>query len=285
MSLESGRGVISALKECGYEVSAIDVRRDIAALVNEINSLNIDVVFNSLHGRYGEDGCIQGLLDMMGVPYTHSGRLASAIAMDKPTSKRLFEKAGIPIAKSILANRDEVLAGDVMERPYVIKPGNEGSSVGVRIVTKDDDEKPFEHEEWSYGDIVMVEKFIAGRELTVAILDGEPLGVLEIKPNQGFYDYTAKYTEGKAEHVVPAEIPEKDYQEALRLSALAHKVLGCKGLTRADFRYDGTNLYILEINTQPGMTPLSLAPEIAANAGISYNKLVQKLIESASCEI
>lgn len=284
VSLESGRGVVAALKEKGYEVTPIDVRRDIGALIDSLK--DADVVFNALHGRYGEDGCIQGLLDMLKIPYTHSGRLASGIAMDKPLSKKFFAKAGIPVADSSIVTQADLRRRDVIEPPFVLKPLNEGSSVGVKIILTDSDLDRILGETWPYTEEVMIEKYVPGRELTVAILNGKPLGVLEIAPNEGFYDYETKYTDGKAIHIIPAELPQAVYDKAMSYGQTAFECLDCKGIARADFRYDpDTNaLIILEINTQPGMTPLSLAPEIAAYAGYSYADLCATLVEEATCD-
>lgn len=288
ISLVSGKAVTEALRQADYRVTAIDVARDAKALVAGLTP-RPDVVFNALHGRYGEDGCIQGVLEILGIPYTHSGVLASALAMDKPTAKRLFADAGIPVAEHRIAGREEVLAGDVMPRPYVIKPLNEGSSVGVQIVFEDAEPPAFSAQGWDFGDRVMVEKYIAGREITVAVMGERALGATELRLHDGFYDYEAKYTEGRTEHIVPAPLPAKIYQQALDHALAAHRTLGCRGVTRADMRYDDTSadpgdLYLLEINTQPGLTPLSLVPEIAANADIGFTELVTWMVENAACD-
>lgn len=283
VSLVSGAAVTNALNAQGYEVTSIDVQRDMGALLTRLYP-RPDVVFNALHGRYGEDGCVQGLLDILGIPYTHSGLLASALAMDKPMSKRLFAAAGINVAEDKIVSREEVLRGDVMARPYVIKPLNEGSSVGVRIVREGDNAGPFADGQWPYGDTVMVERFVPGRELTVTVMGERPLAVTEITTNRGFYDYDAKYADGGSCHVLPACVPESIYQDALRQAALGHAVLGCRGVSRADFRFDGTDLYMLEINTQPGLTPTSLAPEQARFAGISFAQFVSWMVEHAECD-
>ncbi len=280
VSLVSGAAVSNGLKAGGYRVTSIDVQRDVGALLTRLYP-RPDAVFNALHGRYGEDGCLQGLLNILEIPYTHSGILASALAMDKPVAKRLFAAAGIPVAEHVVASRDEVIAGDVMDRPYVIKPLNEGSSVGVHIVRDGGNMEMFSDSGWPFGGRVMVERFIAGHELTVAVKGGEALGVTEIITERGFYDYDAKYADGGSSHVVPAEIDKDVYAEAMRLSVLAHETLGCRGVSRADLRYDGERLYMLEINTQPGMTPTSLVPEQAATAGISFNELVAWMVENA----
>lgn len=295
VSLVSGAAVNDALKAAGYKVTTIDMGRDIGALLPRL-SPRPDVVFNALHGRYGEDGCVQGLLEILNIPYTHSGVMASAIAMNKPMAKKLFAEAGIPCPPGEIASRGAVLKGDIMRRPYVVKPLNEGSSLGVRIITKDDETRPFAHAAWPYGDEVLVERYIPGREITVAVMGDKALGALELRPHGGFYDYDAKYSTDPnraAEHIVPAPLPAAAYKEALRLGLLAHQALGCRGVSRADFRYDDTksrkskkagDLYLLEVNTQPGMTPRSLVPEIAAESGISFQELVVWMVENARCD-
>jgi D-alanine-D-alanine ligase len=287
VSLTSGRGCAAALGRLGYQVTTIDVSRDAAALVKALTP-KPDAVFNALHGRFGEDGCVQGLLNILGIPYTHSGLLASAIAMDKPMTRTVLGASGLRFAAGRVVHRKEVLAGDAMKRPYVVKPTNEGSSVGVRIVRKGDN-SPFDAESWPFGDEVLVEQFIPGRELTVGVMGDRALGVTEIRPRQGFYDYAAKYTEGKADHLIPAPVAPAILDEAKTVAVAAHRLLGCRGVSRADFRYDDTAgepglLYLLEVNTQPGMTPLSLVPEQAAAVGISYDALVGWLVENASCD-
>ena len=285
VSLVTGKAVVEALEARGYRVSGIDVGRDIAHVLAELAP---DVAFNALHGRFGEDGCVQGLLETMGLPYTHSGVLASALGMRKPTAKELFRGADIPCAEGEVVSREEVLAGKIRERPYVIKPLTEGSSVGVHIVLEQDNLDPAEALSWRYGDEVLIERYIPGREIQVAVMGERALGAIEIRPLGRFYDYEAKYTEGKAEHLMPAPLAAGCYQEALRLALLAHHTLGCRGITRSDLRYDDTGgepgqIYMLEINTQPGMTPLSLVPEIAAHEGISFEDLVVWLVEDAGC--
>jgi len=288
VSLNSGAAVVKALRGLGHSVTAIDVQRDIAQLLTRLFP-RPDVVFNALHGRFGEDGCIQGILNILDLPYTHSGLLASALAMDKPSAKKIFAQVGIPIAESVVVGRAALLAGDPLPRPYVVKPANEGSSVGVRIVGVGDNARPFEAESWPYGETVMVERYVAGREITVAVMGDRALGALEIRPRQGFYDYTNKYTDGKADHLMPAPLPPALYAEACRLALLAHQALGCRGVSRADLRYDDTQgepgrLVMLEINTQPGMTSLSLVPEIAAHCGIPFPELVEWMIREARCD-
>lgn len=287
VSLVSGAAVASALRDKGYGVVEIDVGSNLAAVIEALSPAP-DVVFNALHGRYGEDGCMQGTLDLLNIPYTHSGVLASALAMDKPMAKRLFEDAGIPCAKHVIASREDVLGGDVMEPPYVVKPFNEGSSVGVQIVSDDASSAAMKASEWTFGDKVMVEKYVPGREITVAIMGDRALGVTELRTDDGFYDYAAKYTEGRTTHIVPAPLPQSVYETAMAHALAAHKTLGCRGVTRADLRYDDTNqdpgmLIMLEINTQPGMTPLSLVPEQAAHAGIEFGDLVSWMVENAAC--
>lgn len=280
VSLTSGAAVEKALIALGHNVTPVDVGADVAAV---LSALKPDVAFNALHGRYGEDGVVQGILEMLKIPYTHSGVLASALAMDKPMAKKIFASAGLRVADGIVASKDAVIKGDVMPRPYVVKPSNEGSSVGVKILFPDDNFF-FTKDNWSYGDSVLVEKYIPGRELTVAVLDGVALGVTEIVIASGFYDYENKYTAGKSTHICPAQIDKKIYDEAMRMAVAAHHALGCRSLSRADFRWDETGdgkLYILEVNTQPGMTPLSLSPELAEYAGISFEQLVAKLVEGA----
>ncbi|NQV57364.1 MAG: D-alanine--D-alanine ligase [Rhodospirillales bacterium] len=282
VSLVSGAAVANTLKDEGYRVTSIDVQRDMGALLTRLYP-KPDAAFNALHGRYGEDGCVQGLLNILEVPYTHSGLLASALAMDKPAAKSLFAAQGILVAEHIIAGREDFAAGISMDPPYVIKPLNEGSSVGVRVVRKSDNFKP-EEESWFYGNEVMVEKFIEGRELTVAVMGDRALGVTEITTRHRFYDYDAKYAEGGSKHHLPAEIPADVADEAMRISVLAHQTLGCRGISRADIRFDGNDLYMLEVNTQPGMIPTSLVPEQAAYAGYSFAELVGWLVENATCD-
>jgi D-alanine-D-alanine ligase len=278
--------VAGALAEGGYDVRTYDVTRDIGALIGALTPPP-DVVFNALHGRFGEDGTVQGLLELAGARYTHSGVLASALAMDKPMAKRLFTEAGIRCAEHVIAPTADALAGTVMEPPYVIKPFNEGSSVGVRIVLAPDDQIGAPDD--LFGETVMVERYVEGREITVAVMGDRALGVTEIRPREGFYDYTAKYTEGVADHLVPAPIHQAAYDESMRFAVLAHQTLGCRGVSRADLRYDDTGgepgaVYLLEINTQPGMTPMSLVPEQARHAEISFPDLVGWMVENAACD-
>ena len=280
ISLVSGAAVARALKDSGYAVTSIDVGRDPRRLIEQLTPTP-DVVFNALHGRWGEDGCIQGLLDIMAVPYTHSGLLASALAMHKPLAKRVFAAAGIPVAEDRIVARDELLAGDPMPRPYVIKPLNEGSSVGVHIVHDEASRALFSEGEWPFGRQVMIERFVPGRELTVAVMGDRALAVTEITTARDFYDYDAKYKAGGSRHVIPAALSPALYAETQSLALAAHRALGCRGVSRADFRLDGERLVILEVNTQPGMTPTSLVPEQATYAGISFAGLVGWMVENA----
>ncbi|MDA8230507.1 MAG: D-alanine--D-alanine ligase [Magnetospirillum sp.] len=288
VSLNSGRAAAQALEEAGFRVVLLDVGRDPAVLAGQIAETAPDVVFNALHGRFGEDGCVQGLLNLMGIPYTHSGLLASAAAMDKAFARRMFASAGIPVAEGRVVRRQEV-AGDPLPRPYVVKPINEGSSVGVHIVRDGANSSPLDA--WPFeADEVLVESFIPGREITVAVLGDRALGALEITSDRGFYDYEAKYAPGGSRHLMPAPLAKADYDEACRLALAAHRVLGCRGVTRTDLRYDdtrpgaGARLYVLEVNTQPGMTATSLVPEIAAHAGIPFPDLVRWMVENATCD-
>ena len=287
VSLVSGRTVAAALNEAGYDARTLDVGRDLAALAAALDP-RPDVVFNALHGRFGEDGRLQGILDLLEIPYTHSGVLASALAMDKPMAKRLFRCAGIRCAEHVVVSRSEAADGDALPRPYVVKPLNEGSSLGVVIVAEETDPR-WTDECWPPGDPVMVERYVPGREITVAVMGERALGVTEIRALDGFYDYRAKYTEGVAEHLVPAPLPPDAYAAAMQFSVDAHKALGCRGVSRADLRYDdgvggAEGVYLLEVNTQPGMTPMSLVPELAAHAGIDFASLVSWMVEHAACD-
>lgn len=286
VSLTSGTECANALREAGYAVTEIDLQRDLGSLLDALEP-RPDVVFNALHGRYGEDGHIQAILNILEIPYTHSGMLASAIAMDKARSKEVFKAAGLKCPEGHLLRMDEMPGGILFDPPYVIKPNNEGSSVGVRIVMPGDNRPA--NQEWIFGDVALVEPYIPGRELTVAVLGDQALGVTELRPHQGFYDYEAKYTDGKTEHLCPAPVPDSIAQEAMQSAVMAHKSLGCRGATRSDFRYDDTqrnpgDLFLLELNTQPGMTPLSLVPEQAAYAGMPFEDLVSWLVENATCD-
>jgi len=284
ISLRSGQACAAALARLGYRVTPIDAGRDVATV---LGSLKPDVALNVLHGRPGEDGTLQGVLEILGIPYSHSGVLASALAMQKDFAKALFRTAGVPVAEDIVASRFEAGRRHLMPPPYVVKPIAEGSSVGVFIVTEDHPHPPQElyRDDWPFGDKVMVERYIPGKELTCAVYDDRPLDVIEIVPATRFYDYEAKYAAGGSKHLLPAPILPNVYQEARRLTLAAHSALGCRGVSRADFRYDdrGTGkLVCLEVNTQPGMTETSLVPELAAYAGITFDELVRWMVEDAS---
>jgi D-alanine-D-alanine ligase len=287
VSLNSGKQAAKALREAGYDVVEIDAGRDLAARLAEAKP---DAVFNALHGQWGEDGCVQGLFEIMGIPYTHSGVLASSLAMDKQRAKAVFEDTGIPSPFGIIVSRAEAAGGHVMEPPYVVKPNAQGSSVGVFIVRKGDNRPPAEltAKEWSLGEEVLVEKFIPGRELTVAVMGDRALCVTEITTALAFYDYEAKYAAGGSKHVLPAQISGAITERCLDLALRAHKSLGCRGLSRSDFRYDpdaaGEQIFCLEVNTQPGLTATSLAPEQAAHLGISFPDLCAWMVEDASCQ-
>jgi len=289
VSLNSGKGCADALEGQVARVSRIDAGRDLANILSGI--VRPDVVLNCLHGAWGEDGCVQGVLETLNIPYTHSGVLASALAMDKAKSKAVLAAAGIPVPGGGLFDRHEVARDHVMAPPYVIKPNAEGSSVGVFLVTEGANRPPQEvgAADWTYGEQVMVEPFIAGRELAVAVLgeaDGpRALTVTDITPTKGFYDYEAKYAPGGSVHELPARLKSDVFEMALRLSERAHTALGCRGVTRSDFRYDDVKdvLVLLEVNTQPGMTSTSLVPEQAAHVGVGYPELVRWMVEDASC--
>lgn len=286
VSLSSGAGVADALESLGHRVTRIDMDRDVAQKLAEARP---DVVFNALHGTPGEDGSIQGMLDLMGTKYTHSGLVTSVIAIDKELTKQALVPHGIRMPGGHIVESDSLYDGDPMARPYVLKPVNEGSSVGVAIVTAEgnygnpigrDVEGP-----WKHFNRLLAEPFIKGRELTTAVLGDKALAVTELRPKSGFYDYDSKYTDGLTEHVCPADIPDEVRDAALAMALRAHRVLGCKGTSRSDFRWDDEQgvegLYLLEVNTQPGMTPLSLVPEQARYLGMSYAELVQRIVEEA----
>ena len=281
VSLVSGAECAAALRQEGYRVVEIDAGPDLAQALIEAKP---DVVFNALHGRWGEDGCVQGLLEWLGIPYTHSGVLASALAMDKRRAKQVFRAAGLPVAEGLLASREEVRASHPMPPPYVVKPVNEGSSFGVYIVpagangpAQVSDDMP---------ETLLVEAFVPGRELTTAVMGDRALAVTDIIA-AGWYDYHAKYAPGGSRHVVPAELPAEITEACLDYALRAHGALGCRGVSRTDFRWDESRglagLYLLETNTQPGMTPTSLAPEQAAHCGMSFGALVRWMVEDASC--
>ncbi|MHA7876803.1 D-alanine--D-alanine ligase [Roseivivax sp.] len=281
VSLSSGRECAAALRTEGFEVIEVDAGRDLVARLSEISP---DVVFNALHGRWGEDGCVQGLLEWQGWPYTHSGVLASALAMDKERTKEVYRAAGLPVAESRLATKSEVMAAHVLPPPYVVKPYNEGSSVGVYLVHEDANGPPVLDEQMP--DLVMVEAFLPGRELTTTVMGDRALGVTEIV-TEGWYDYAAKYTPGGSRHICPAEIPEEITEACLDYALRAHAALGLRGVSRTDYRWDESRgpegLVLLETNTQPGMTPTSLSPEHAQLAGMSFGAFCRWMVEDASC--
>ncbi|HWE47356.1 MAG TPA: D-alanine--D-alanine ligase [Caulobacteraceae bacterium] len=284
VSLVSGREAADALERLGAKVTRVDAGRDLAEVLARVKP---DVAFNALHGVWGEDGCVQGILETLQIPYTHSGVLASALAMDKAKAKSVLAAAGVDVPGGGLFDRHEVARRHVIEPPYVVKPNAEGSSVGVFIIREGANTPPQDvaAESWTFGEQVMVEPFIAGKELTSAVLGDHALAVTEITAATGFYDYEAKYGEGGSRHVIPAPVPSHITEACLRLALRAHVALGCRGLTRSDFRYDDVKdvLVLLEVNTQPGMTPTSLAPEQAAYTGMGFDDLVRWIVEDASC--
>lgn len=287
VSLSSGNACADALEAEGYRVSRVDVQRDITEVLSRLRP---DVAFNALHGPYGEDGCIQGVLEIFEIPYTHSGVLASALAMNKPKAKDVMKAAGIPVSESVLVHRLEAAKDHVIAPPYVVKPPNEGSSFGVIIVNADAPHPPQQlyADDWPHGDIVMVERYVGGRELTCGVRGDQPLDVIDILTEDRFYDYHAKYAAGGSKHVLPAQLLPDVYQNVRMLALRAHQALGCRGVSRADFRYDdrpsGTGeLICLEVNTQPGMTATSLVPEMAAYAGMDFRGLVRWIVEDATC--
>ncbi|CAN7495215.1 D-alanine--D-alanine ligase [Rhizobium sp. LjRoot30] len=288
VSLSSGTACADALEAEGFRVTRVDVDRNVASVLAELRP---DVVFNALHGPYGEDGSIQGILEYLEIPYTHSGVLASALAMDKAQAKLVAKAAGIPVAEARVMTRFEIGNEHPMKPPYVVKPVREGSSFGVVIVQEDRSHPPqvLSSSEWRYGESVMVERYIHGRELTCGVMGDKPLGVTEIIPlSHDFYDYDAKYAEGGSRHVIPAEISPNIYQTIQSLALKAHQAIGCRGVSRSDFRFDDRfskdgEVIWLEINTQPGMTPTSLVPEMAAHAGLSFGEFLRWMVEDASC--
>jgi D-alanine-D-alanine ligase len=287
VSLSSGRQVIDALRSLGFVVHPIDVTDDLGAVLAALHP-KPDVVFNALHGRFGEDGVIQGVLDWLGIPYTHSGARASALAMDKAASRAVFAAAGLPIAPGRLIDVAEMLDRDPLPLPYVIKPLNEGSSVGVEILREGGNRRHEIAAGWRFGTQALVEAFVPGRELTVGVLGDRALTVTEISALHAFYDYESKYAEGGSSHVIPARIHKDVHEQALHLALAAHRALGCRGATRADFRYDDTagepgKLVLLEVNTQPGLTPTSLLPEQAGYCGIDFPSLCAWMVENAAC--
>ena len=288
VSLSSGAACADALEQEGYKVTRVDVARDVGSV---LAALKPDVAFNALHGPYGEDGTIQGILEYLGIPYTHSGVLASALAMNKELAKKVAKATGVPVAESKVLNRFTIKNKHPMRPPYVVKPVNEGSSFGVVIVKEEQSHPPqvITSPEWTYGDTVMVERYVHGRELTCAVMGDVALGVTEIIPvGHSFYDYDSKYVAGGSKHECPAKISPNIYQKIQTLSLKAHQAIGCRGVSRSDFRYDDRHsengeIIWLEVNTQPGMTPTSLVPEIAAQAGHWFGDLVSWIVEDASC--
>ena len=289
VSLRSGEACATALEQQGYRVTRIDVDRTIG---EQLAALRPDVVFNALHGRFGEDGIVQGILEMLRVPYTHSGVLCSALAMQKDRAKDVMRAAGIPVADGLTMHRRDIAKGHPMAPPYVVKPVSEGSSVGVLFVNADHEHPPQEltRDDWEHGDMMLVERFVAGRELTCAVIGDKALDVIDIRAaDGGWYDYHAKYAKGGSIHVLPANLKGNIYQLVQELALRAHRALGCRGVSRADFRYDdrpgGTGeLVVLEVNTQPGMTETSLVPELAAHVGLTFGELVRWMVEDASCD-
>ncbi len=292
VSLSSGKACARALRDQGYDVREIDVKRDLQDLISQLEP-RPDVAFNALHGRGGEDGCIQGVLEILGIPYTHSAPLASALAMNKQKVKEVLKPMGIPCPDGQLVAIEDLKNGIVpFKPPYVVKPNNEGSSVGVYIIRPGDNKPALGLDTWSYGPYALVEKYIPGKELSVAVMGARhekarALTVTEIKANAEFYNYEAKYAEGGSTHIIPAPISKDVFNEAMRIAAAAHEKLGCTGVTRSDFRYNDnepgiTGLFYLETNTQPGMTPTSLVPEQAAHVGMSFGELVAWLVENAA---
>ncbi|GAN71594.1 D-alanine--D-alanine ligase [Acetobacter syzygii] len=291
VSLSSGQGVAEALRSLGHTVNTLDAGADLGVLVAELAAQKPDVVFNALHGRFGEDGCIQGILDWMGLAYTHSGVRASATAMDKAAARAVFLAAGLPVAQGRVIRIAELAADDPLPAPYVVKPVCEGSSVGVSIIRPGTNVRAHIARNWTYGPQALVEEFIPGREITVGVMGERALTVTDITPTgpgHDFYDYDAKYNAGGSQHVLPAQIDPAVARQAMDVAVAAHKALGCSGASRSDFRLDDTNpanprLILLEVNTQPGMTATSLLPEQAAYCGISYPELCNWLVEQAAC--
>jgi len=294
VSLSSGRQVIAALAGAGFDVTPILVGPDLGAMIAALSPQSgpqPDVVFNALHGRFGEDGVIQGVLDWLDIPYTHSGVRASALAMDKQAAKAVFAAAGLPVARGRVVDIDELAADDPMPLPYVVKPLNEGSSVGVEILRGGDNRRAELARSWRFGRTAMVEEYVPGRELTVGVMGDRALAVTEIAATAGFYDYESKYAEGGSRHVIPAPVHPETYARAMDMALAAHRALGCRGATRADLRYDDTHspgggpgrLVLLEVNTQPGLTPTSLLPEQAAHLGIDFAGLCAWMVEHAAC--
>ena len=287
VSLATGVQVIAALREAGFAVRPIEVGPDLGAVIAALTPAP-DAVFNALHGRFGEDGTIQGVLDWLGIPYTHSGVRASAMAMDKQAAKAVFIAAGLPVPKGRVMPASELADADPLALPYVVKPVNEGSSVGVEIMRQGGNRRAEVAANWRFGTDMLVEEYIPGRELTVAVMGDRALTVTDITPAEGFYDYQAKYAEGGSQHALPARVHPDTYASAMDIALRAHQALGCRGASRADLRYDDTagepgRLVLLEVNTQPGLTPTSLLPEQAAHVGISFPALCAWMVEHAAC--
>jgi D-alanine-D-alanine ligase len=286
VSLSTGTQVLAALREAGFEVTPIEVGPDLAALVGALQAARPDAVFNALHGRFGEDGCIQGVLDWMGIPYTHSGVRASSLAMDKAAAKAVFAASGLPVVEHRVVSAEELAAEDPLPRPYVVKPVSEGSSVGVEILRAGDNRRDEIARRWKFGASIMAEAYVPGRELTVAVMGDEALEVTEIATGHVFYDYEAKYADGGSHHTIPAAVHAQTRVRAMEIALAAHRALGCRGVSRADLRYDDTvgepgRLVLLEVNTQPGLTPTSLVPEQAAYRGIPFPALCAWMVEQA----
>ncbi|HEY6434867.1 MAG TPA: D-alanine--D-alanine ligase [Acetobacteraceae bacterium] len=290
VSRSTGLQVIAALREAGFDVDPVEVTEDLTAVIAALTP-KPDAVFNALHGRYGEDGAIQGVLDWLGIPYTHSGVRASALAMDKVAAKAVFAAAGLPVARGRVICMQDLEADDPFARPYVVKPISEGSSVGVAILRNGDNRRVEIARSWPFGTHALAEEYVPGRELTVAVMGDRPLAVTEIIAEAGsFYDYDSKYADGGSRHIIPARVHPDTYDRALDVALAAHRALGCRGATRADFRYDDTEgepgrLVLLEVNTQPGLTPTSLLPEQAAHHGMSFPRLCAWMIENATCRV
>ncbi len=289
ISLKSGQGVLATLKAAGYDTIAIELTADIGLFIETLQTEKPTVVFNALHGKFGEDGCIQGVLNMMGIPYTHSGVLASAVAMNKTLTKKIAKSLGIFVADELMVTKQDIEAGKELKMPYVIKPNDEGSSVGLFVIQNERDRKKM-LADWPFTKPVMMESYIPGRELSVAVNDDGAMGVVEIVSESGLYDYDSKYNIPTTRHLVPAPVPKEVYDSVMQQAAFMHRALGCRGVSRSDFRYDDTNPAVsgypvfLETNTCPGMTPVSLVPDIAGHMGMSYTDLILYLIERASCD-
>jgi D-alanine-D-alanine ligase len=289
VSINSGRGCADALEARGYRVSRVDVARDIAEVLAKLRP---DVAFNALHGRVGEDGTIQGVLEILKIPYTHSGVLASALAMQKDLAKAVMSAAGIPVAHGVTVDRKDAALRHVLSPPYVLKPVAEGSSLGIVIVKRDRTHPPQEvgREDWPYGDRLLAERFVDGKELTCAVIGDRATDIIEVQPvSEAFYGYDAKYSKGGSIHIIPAKVKPKIYHEVQELTLRAHRALGCRGVSRSDFRWDDSigedgELVCLEVNTQPGMTQTSLVPDMAAHAGMTFGELVEWMVEDASCD-